>query len=658
MENLNSTLINGVKDIVADENFTTFLKTQGVIQSKKIIGNILSTHKQKSEISDSYIKYRDKLIDSYSTSKTLLYKQTHFPFYTYYVDLELNYYLKTPIKETNHTIKTDRYQNLFEFDKNIVIKGTAGSGKTTLLKHIFLSSCIDTHILPFFFELKQVNQESSSTPNLLINSLLSDMKNKSLNLTIDDFYKFIENENVIIFLDGYDEIYHELRLKINKEINFLASKKCHIIITTRPNNYDFLNFNKFTELSVKPLNTEQSRELVTKLCSNDTTSEFEIERFLEDINKHHLLNDSFMLTNPLMLTILMIAYIDVSSIPNKSYILYDRAFNALYSNHDSFKDLFSRKKYSGLDDSQFKTIFRTLSMFCYFNNKEEFNDISEINSYLNKVQKLTSIKFKNDSIINDFVESLCIIVKEGQTYEYIHRSFLEYFAADFFINESLLNNDAKIEILKKLDLTTENRVFDFMLEMDVFKLIQLVLKPLLTDILSIYDCDLNRLPDAKKFINDNIRSLSIQRYNGKNEDFLEFLNKNNYSEEFITPQFGASIHLSKEIRILQNIYDKFVTHKKIDTKLYQTSEKTFAQIFKKFNNKSSEAIINYSNDGITESISFNTDYILSNPTVYGDFKCFLGEFYAYLESIVLEIKYYDNKVAKNQESIFNIINIS
>lgn len=114
-------------------------------------------------------------------------------------------------------------------------------------------------------------------------------------------------------------------------------------------------------------------------------------------------------------------------------IFYKEAFEALYYRHDSHKGAFKRGLHAGLPIDKFERVF---SHFCFTtlrDSKIEFS-YEEILKYFRISVEFCEENIDPELVLLDAFVSTSILRKDGNIYDFVHRSFQEYFAARFSIN--------------------------------------------------------------------------------------------------------------------------------------------------------------------------------------------------------------------------------
>src|SRR6185503_8614326 len=106
---------------------------------------------------------------------------------------------------------------------------------------------------------------------------------------------------------------------------------------------------------------DQACELVQKLPFE---SEF-TSKFLKDLRDTLFAKHNSFLSNPLLLSIMLLTYGQSADIPNKLNVFYNQAYEALFQRHDALKGAFQRDRSTGLDIQDFAKVFAAFSLQTY-----------------------------------------------------------------------------------------------------------------------------------------------------------------------------------------------------------------------------------------------------------------------------------------------------
>lgn len=365
----------------------------------------------------AFSQYLNNAAEKYSKVKTILYRTE--PKYIY------NFFeCPTLLKGRTKIIEGSDINYLLDESHFIIIQGTGGIGKSTLLKHLFLNELSKKDLIPVFIELKDVNSEDGgiSIVELVLNRL------GTLGSTIkpENLEYALQSGCFLFLFDGYDEISSEKKDSFFKELDAFCDKYTsnYFILTTRPFS-DFVEFQRFTVLDVCKLTKHQAVSLIQKLEYDHEIK----QHFIADLNDQLYESHHSFASNPLLLNIMLLTYDNYAEIPQKLHLFYANAFETLYAKHDATKAGYRRELKSSLSYDSFKKVFSYFCFLTYLQNKIEFT-FDEILEALGKVT-VRNISFDKKDYIDDLVNSLCVLYKDGLKYKFTHRSFQEYFTALF-----------------------------------------------------------------------------------------------------------------------------------------------------------------------------------------------------------------------------------
>lgn len=397
----------------------------------------------------AFEEYIKTSIEKYKYTKTILHRYKPVLIEDFYVDLDLEL--------NNKIIDTQSVKNLIEISNSLIITGIAGTGKSTLMKCLFLDSIKNEIGIPIFIEIRNVKND-------IFGDLFEILKKSNFPQDVDLFKKILKSGKFIIFLDGIDEVSPEIRDKINSEILDMRESfsKNVYIVTSRPYD-DFISWSNFTELKLSPLTKEKAKLLIKKINYENRIK----DKFLSDFDIIFRNHQSFA-TNPLLLTLMLMTYVEYSAIPAKVSLLYEQIFEMLYSRHDATKFGYSRKIFSNLSQYEFKKVFSFFSVNSYLDKKIRFTN-EEIKGYLSRAKKILNIEFNEDEYLKDLLQFVCLIIQEGFYYTFTHRTFQEYFTSFFTVNTKIDVRKKLLEILFKK--VSADRTLDLIFEMnkDIFE---------------------------------------------------------------------------------------------------------------------------------------------------------------------------------------------
>lgn len=377
----------------------------------------------------SFSEYLKNYHNKYSLIKTLLYRDK---------PVLLNkHYVAANLKLDDENISGISIIRRFTLSKRNIVSGTAGSGKSILLKKIFLDLVEgDYYVIPVLVELRLVNQEYD---NNLLKYIEYQINFKGNSFNSDQLEYGLQKGKFFLLFDGYDEIDRDTQPNIQSQIFRISEKfpETTIVVSSRPDE-QFKSWTEFYEYRVQPLNQSQTIELL-KMVDYDQ----EVRRsFIDRIDNAFFKKHRDFLSNPLLLTMMLLTYEQMAEIPSKIYIFYEQAFDTLFHKHDAYKAQYKRKSYSKLAIDDFKKVFSAFCLATYVERKMSFTE-SEAIEYLSRAKKLVNIEANQIEIFNDLVQSVCILQLDGHKYIFSHRSFQEYFTS-YYLSKGTASNYLKI----------------------------------------------------------------------------------------------------------------------------------------------------------------------------------------------------------------------
>jgi hypothetical protein len=551
----------------------------------------------------AYRDYLSKTIAKYSKSKSFFIRNEPTSLYDYYV----------PIGVLGGNTKLDQpdIPNCLELSKRVVIAGSGGSGKSILMKHLFLDCINSQRFVPVMIELRDLN-EIDSTLDSFVEATLGTFGFKTTGNYIE---KAKKSGHFCFFFDGYDEVNHNKRKKLIKEIKQLSDKypKCPIFLSSRPDEA-FNGLEAFSVFHVLPMTMEAAIDLVQKLPFDPDIKGKFIQALHGKLFEEH---ESF-LSNPLLLSIMLLTYGENSEIPSKLSIFYNQAFEALFRRHDAYKGGYNRVRLTTLDIQDFSRVFGLFSLQTYERREFKMSRTACL-TYIDKSRKSLSKDFDPEGYLQDLLSAACLLTEDGLDVAFSHRSFQEYFVA-------LHISSAAPEIQQKLIL----RYWKNMKSDDVMKLLVEINPELVERILLI--------PELDKLFSD----LKVKRSVGITHTARYF------KKQFIT--------INVDPRGLSaTSYDIEATA--FDLAQFVVADAGYVfpdnQVFKDFDQKMYET---YGTPGTT--VTFKTSTMTYNTPPLSDLLNFEGRFSVkYLQALHLGYKRLKSKHSNRLESLDALLGV-
>lgn len=363
----------------------------------------------------TYQTYLTSASEKYGKAKSFFIRSVPTKIYDFYVPLGVTH--------GKEKIPQIGYVEVVALTTRAVITGAAGSGKSMLMRHLFLSALGDGNKVPVFVELRNANTNSATVRDLIFDSL----RDHGFNLEDAFISKALKAGHFAIFLDGYDEVTHSRRNEIARAILALSQKapECTIMVSSRPDDI-FGGWQDFSSLHINPLELEEACELVDKLPFDEELK----SKFLSDLRKDLFQRHESFLSNPLLLSIMLLTYGQSADIPKNLSVFYNQAYETLFNRHDALKAGYQRDRLCDLDILDFSRIFAAFCVQTYDRRLFQFSR-SDALTFLEKAKIAVAIEVDSENYLDDSLQSVCLLVEDGLLLAFAHRSFQEYFVARF-----------------------------------------------------------------------------------------------------------------------------------------------------------------------------------------------------------------------------------
>ena len=425
--------------------------------------------------------YLKRLASAYDYIPTLLNNKEPFrPFRAYYVPNDI----VMRIRETNtanlrdgrhqNTLRNIRIQNvtlenILEASHCVVFRGDGGLGKSMMMRNLLLS-CLDEYerlgLIPFFITIKDYNSEYKSILEYVCDMIHSMWPEA----TAENVELILKNGIALLLFDGLDEISQETLIDFTKKLNNFMTEysENHFIISSRPYS-SFYSMHNFSLVYLQKFRKEQSLELIDRYGYFASTPKIQ-KKFRDLVDTKLFITHEDFSNNPLLLSIMMMTFRRDAEIPTEKYRFYERAYSVLSSEHDASKEFYTRRLSTGLSAEQFAACFAYFCAVTYSESKLTFTEL-EIKHYLDRFKDQVTAEMIKDVRVNDIenltvknfiydaANNLCLLRHDEVNYDFIHRSFQDYFCARYF--HSLVDEDLELlirvfdtnDVMKKDELT-------------------------------------------------------------------------------------------------------------------------------------------------------------------------------------------------------------
>lgn len=384
---------------------------------------------------EHFEEYLLRTYEQYSIITTLALNNSQRRLKDLYVPLTL-------VKENNQrefdkTVVIDKFPvDFVKTYKKILISDTAGMGKSTLTKRLFLDVIENGHGIPVYIELRRLEKNKSILQYIQsqLNSLTKDFNN-------DLLLTFIQTGGFVFFLDGFDEISLENRSEVTEMIQDFVSKAGNNVffLTSRPEQA-LSCFGDFQLFTINSLEKEEAYQLLKNYDGQGPISQALISEL--ESGKYEMIDE--FLKNPLLVSLLFIAYNHKNKVPIEKHIFYRNVYDAFFENHDLTKGGNSdiHKKRSGLNIENFERVLRHVGYISLKTQKVEFEKDALLDIIREAKKSCMDLKFEASDFFRDLLTAVPLFCQDGQYYRWVHKSLQEYFAAQFIYKDSDKSKDA------------------------------------------------------------------------------------------------------------------------------------------------------------------------------------------------------------------------
>lgn len=420
------------EEVVDKYAFCTALARQfmAIAESSGVADNIMERVYRECLNVSEFPEYVEKSFGKYSKLKTLLYSSQERRFEDFFVCNSIS--IEPVIGKRvvwGKTIENVTLEKLSETSRCTLLVGMGGIGKSMMMRHLFLTSIKNyekTGKMPILVTLREFGVDNSDLFNIIVDSV----HRFDITFSSAHVHKLMIEGKCQILLDGLDEIKPSDLLNFQRQLDILIDRyqKNQYVMSSR-NFSEFVELNSFQTMWMLPFSNEQALELIDKLeyCPEEPKLK---QQFREKLENEYFETHEEFVTNPLLLTLMLMNYRRFSDVPEKKYLFYEQAYQTLLQRHDADKLAYKRVFKSVNDPSEFTLVFREFCAKSYRLGDYEF-DNKKFEMYFDRVKgrdRVVDPKLMTaENFLFDVCHSVCLMYEEGQNYHFLHRSFQEYF---------------------------------------------------------------------------------------------------------------------------------------------------------------------------------------------------------------------------------------
>lgn len=341
-----------------------------------------------------------------------------------------------------------KFEEIFNYTKNLIILGNPGSGKSMITKFITVKLCkggeslFDKNLvinrIPFRVELSKYFAFKKSENEGIVKFLRHQMEVEYgfSNILTEELIEIIEKHNPLIIFDGLDEIFDlSDRLSVKSDIENFSKEFSNVrtITTSRIIGYEesALNEDNTLRLIINSFNNSQIEQYVRNWYQVEEPDQVVRLREINDLLSKKTLIATELIANPLLLSLIVILYRNNLKVPESKLEIYESCTKTLVDKWDNIKNI-----EINLPDEIYKrkdTIFADLAYWQYGVLSSKEGKVTypraknTIANCLTAKLKLTD-EFTADLTAEKFLE----YAQKRSLYfdnNFTHKTFLEYYTA-------------------------------------------------------------------------------------------------------------------------------------------------------------------------------------------------------------------------------------
>jgi hypothetical protein len=185
--------------------------------------------------------------------------------------------------------------------------------------------------------------------------------------------------------------------------------------------------------------------------------------FTKDLRERLFDRHESFVSNPLLLSIMLLTYKDAANIPHKLSTYYGQAFDSLFHRHDAWKGGFQRARRTELDVQEFGRAFSSFALMSYDRRQLSFTR-SDALGLVDDARAASMLSFDGEAFLDDAIQAVCLLIEDGLEITFAHRSFQDYFVARFI---QFSPPDHKVALLERfIPRVRSDDVIPLLFEMD------------------------------------------------------------------------------------------------------------------------------------------------------------------------------------------------
>lgn len=335
--------------------------------------------------------------------------------------------------------KRDRVSGLGVLDRNtnLMVVGKPGSGKTTYLQRI-VTECnvgkLQAQRIPVLIKLREFVDDGRKYEYNLEQFL-----EQLLRLSNTDIELVLERGQVLILLDGLDEVTGEARKQIAKEINRFARvyPQVQVIVTCRTQNQES-RLERFNYVEVADFNEKQVRAFADHwfgtVCAELEEGKTKAREFLEQLFRNENKPIRELAITPILLSLTCAVFYQTGKFYSKRSKLYEEGLDLLLEQWDKSREIERGEVYRDLSVERKLELLSYLAMRKFEQSQYVLFERSEIEGYIGEFLEIG--QHDSRAVLKSIEAQHGLLIERSQKiWSFSHLTFQEYFTAKFIVNK-------------------------------------------------------------------------------------------------------------------------------------------------------------------------------------------------------------------------------
>lgn len=332
----------------------------------------------------------------------------------------------------------------------MIVLGHPGSGKTTFLRKVGIEALKYGHqseykhrCIPVFLELRNPKLIASEEINL-IEAIAQEFGNCGLPRYQECTEEFLEKGNLLIILDGLDEVKSDYLPPMTREIRNLLDKypKNRFLASCRIKAYgNFQDFQRFSDVYIADFDREQKKTFIDLWFASHNRQHWG-EECWQKLTSSNNEGINELTKTPLLLALMCILYNDTGEFPQKRSSLYKETLSVLLSKWDASKQIDRNEVscYQGLDSERKKLMLADIAFENFVDDNLYFEE-ELVKKQI--VKSLASILpeenyINGEKVLEEIETKHGLLIKRDKTqYSFSHLTLQEYLTAIYIFDRDL-----------------------------------------------------------------------------------------------------------------------------------------------------------------------------------------------------------------------------